>query len=122
MRSVYIMINREGDQRVLEALASHGSDLTRPAHTVHYLYFPSLDAARSAADALQQAGYSGLRVHRAPTTSLWSRLFGPRLYSCIAETRAVPSESNVFAVSDQMNALASRFGGDYDGWEASVEK
>lgn len=116
------MVSREGDRRVLAALASHGSDLTKPAHTIHYLYFKTMDAAKSAGAELQAAGYQSLRVHRAPTKSLWKRWFGPHDYSCIAETHAVPSEAGVFATTDRMNALAVKFGGDYDGWKASVEK
>jgi len=116
------MVNREGDRRVLAALASHGSNLTKPAHTIHFLYFKSMDAAKSARTELQAAGYQNLRVHRAPTKSLWKRWFGPHEYSCIAETHAVPSEAVVFATTDRMTALAEKFGGKYDGWEASVEK
>jgi hypothetical protein len=59
---------------------------------------------------------------RVPTKSMWKRLFGRSEYSCIAETHAVPSEAGVFATTDSMNALAQKYGGDYDGWEASVEK
>jgi hypothetical protein len=106
----------------LAALASHGANLARPAHTIHFLYFKSMDAAESAAGELRAAGYQNLRVHRAPAKSLWKRWFGPHEYSCIAETHAVPSEEAVFATSDRMNALAEKLGGDYDGWEASVEK
>jgi len=116
------MVSREGDRRVLAALALHGSNLAKAAHTIHFLYFKSMDAAKSAAGELQAAGYHNLRVHRAPTKSLWKRWFGPREYSCIAEAHAVPSEEGVFATTDRMNALAQKFGGDYDGWEASVEK
>ncbi len=116
------MASREGDRNVLAALASAGADLSQPAHTIPFLYFKSMDAAKSAAIELQNAGYQNLRVHRAPTKSLWKRLFGPQEYSCIAETHAVPSEESVFATTDQMNALARKFGGNYDGWEASVEK
>src|SRR5436190_8958047 len=116
------MVSRDGDRRVLAALASAGSNLAKSAHTIHFLYFKSMDAAKSAAGELQAVGYKNLRVHRAPTKSLWKRWFGPHEYSCIAETHAVPSEAGVFGTTDQMNALAENFGGEYDGWEASVEK
>jgi hypothetical protein len=116
------MIGRDGDRRVLSALASHGSDLSKPAHTIHFLYFKSMETAQSAADELQIEGYKTRPVHRAPTKSLWKRFFGPHEYSCIAETHAVPSEKIVFATTDRMNALAKKFGGEYDGWEASIEK
>ncbi len=116
------MVERDGDRRVLAAMTSTGANLAKPAHTIHFLYFKSMDAAKSAAGELQATGYQNLRVHRAPTKSLWKRWFGPHEYSCIAETHAVPSEAGVFATTDRMNALAAKFGGDYDGWEASVEK
>lgn len=103
-------------------MTSAGANLTKPAHTIHYLYFKSMDAAKSAAAELKDAGYKNLCVERAPTESLWKRWFGPHEYSCIAETHAVPSEAGVFATTDRMNALAEKFAGNYDGWEASVEK
>jgi hypothetical protein len=118
----FAMVSREGDRRVLAALASHGSNLAKPAHTIHFLYFKSMDSANAAAGELRQAGLQNLQVRRAPATSFWGRLFGPREYCCTAETHAVPSEGSVFATTDQMNALAEKFGGDYDGWEASVEE
>ena len=114
------MPGRELDREVLAQLAHAGSDLTKPAHTIHFLYFPTMVGAKSAAAELQKAGYENVRTHRSPPTSLWNRLFGPRTYTCIAEARAIPSESNVFATSDRMEELAAKFGGDYDGWEASV--
>ncbi len=115
------MINNDGDRTVLTALAAHGSDLTKPAHIVHYLYFKSREAADAAAETLRVARFQNVRVQPAAPTSLWRRLFGPREFSCIAEMRAVPSEAHVFATTDRMNALAAHLGGEYDGWEASVE-
>ena len=115
------MIERGGDRKVLAALTEYGSDLARPHHTIHYLYFKSLPAAQAAAEELDKAGYQNLDVHVAPTT-LWKRLFGAKEYACVAETHAVPSEQNVFATTDWMNALASRHGGEYDGWEAGIVK
>jgi hypothetical protein len=116
------MIGHEGDRQVLAQMAAHGADLSKAAHTIHYLYFKSMDAANSAAEELRSAGYQNLDVHRAPVTSIWKRLFGPKEFSCIAETHAVPEESAVFATTDHMNALAAKYGGEYDGWEASIEQ
>jgi regulator of RNase E activity RraB len=116
------MVNRDGDRKVLAALASHGSDLSKPAHTIHFLYFKTVDAASAAADELRTAGYENVRVHRTPTKSEGKRVSGPWKFSCIAESQAVLSESAVFEASDRMTALAAKNGGDYDGWEASIEK
>jgi hypothetical protein len=116
------MNSRDADRQVLAAMRSHGADLSKPAHTIHFLYFKTIDAANAAAAELRASGFEKLRVHRAPTKSLWKRLFGPREFSCIAEAHAVPAEPAVFATSDRMNALAQKLGGEYDGWEASIEK
>jgi hypothetical protein len=116
------MVSRNGDRQLLAAIASHGANMEKAAHTIHYLYFKSLSTANSAAEELRGWGYQNLRVHRAPVSSFWKRLFGPKEYSCIAEIHAVPNESAVFATTDRMNALAAKYGGDYDGWEASIEK
>ncbi len=116
------MSSHDGDRQVLAAMASHGADLTKPAHTIHYLYFKSLDRANAAASELKANGYGVVKVHRTPPVSIWERLFGPKSYSCIAETRAIPSESAVFESTDRMNEIALMFDGEYDGWEASIEK
>ena len=116
------MVSREGDRRVLAALKSHGADLAKPAHTIHFLYFKTPESANSAAEELRAGGYQNVTVEVAPTKSVLKRLFSAKEFSCIAETHAVPTEAGVFATTDQMNALAERLGGNYDGWEASVEK
>jgi hypothetical protein len=116
------MGSHEADLQVLAAMASHGANMTKPAHTIHYFYFKSKASAEAAAAALRAAGYENLQVHLSPAMSFWRRLFGPKEFSCIAETHAVPSQSAVFATTDRMNSLARKYGGDYDGWEASIEK
>ncbi len=116
------MIDREGDMQVLEALKSAGSDLTKPAHTVHYLCFKSREDAQFAADELAAEGYVNICVDRAAApSSIWKRLFARPSYVCIAEKYMVPSEEEVFRTTDRMNSLAHKLGGEYDGWEASVE-
>lgn len=111
-----------GDRAVLAAMASAGADLSKPAHTIHYLYFPSLQAADAAAAELRAAGFQPVTTAKAPQPSLLKRLFGKPQYSCIAETRAVPYEPAVLATTRQMDAVAGKQGGKYDGWEASIER
>src|SRR5260221_1722554 len=115
------MIGHDGDRRVLAALAVHGYDLIKPAHTIHFLYFKTMAAANTAAGQIRAAGYNNVRVHPTPVKSIWKWLFGPREFSCIAETHAVPSEPAVFEATHQMNALAAKLGGAYAGWAASVQ-
>jgi hypothetical protein len=114
-----IMIDREGDRQVLRQLALHGSDLSKPHHTTHF-YFKSQEAAHAVASKLKDEGCDEIRIEPAPLTGWWQRLFGPREWSCIAETHAVPSEKQVFATTDRYNRLASKHGGKYDGWEAGI--
>src|SRR5262245_2888497 len=116
------MYGREMDQRLLAVMAEYGADLSKPAHTIHFLYFKSLGEAAAAGSELRTAGYENVRAKLAPATSIWKRLFGPKQFSCIAETHAVPSEAAVFATTDKMHRLAAKYHGEYDGWEASVEK
>jgi hypothetical protein len=115
------MTGREADNRILDLLAENGSDLTKPAHTIHYLYFPSIEAARAAGGELRAAGYGPVHVHKAPMP-LVKRLFSKPSFACIAETRAVPELNAVHETSNKMHALAAKHGGEYDGWEASVER
>lgn len=116
------MADPDGDRAVLAAMAAAGANMSKPAHTVHYLYFPSLAAADAAAAELRAAGYDPVNTSKAPQPSLLKRLFGKPQFSCIAETRAVPYEPTVLTTSRQMDAVADRHGGKYDGWEASIER
>ena len=116
------MIDRDGDRRVLAAMAEAGADLSKPAQTIDYLYFSSIDAAMKAEEDLRAAGYENVRVERAPAASAIDRLVHRHRYSCIGEAHAVPEEAAVFATTERMNALAAKRGGEYDGWEASIEK
>lgn len=106
---------------VLNHMAASGANLSKPAHVLFYLYFPDRKEAKSAAAQLEDEGYKA-KSHRTPTKSLWQRLFGPKSFSCIAETRLVPSKSNLNTAIDRMEIIAMKFGGEYDGWEASVER
>jgi len=115
------MSEQDGDREVLGNLARYGSDLSKPHHTVHYLYFKSEAGAQAAASELRTEGYENVRVEREPAPLL-KRLFGPKEFSCLAETHAVPSEEAVFATTDRMNDLARRHGGMYDGWDAGIVK
>ena len=106
---------------MLAAMASGGADMSKPAHITHFLYFPTMNGANSAAEQLRLTGFQNVRVDRCAPASLWQRFFGPKSFSCIGETRVIPSEAVVFAATDRMTMLAKKYGGDYDGWEASIE-
>jgi hypothetical protein len=110
----------EGDLQVLAVMLQHGADLTKPTHTVHYLYFKSTKAAESAAEPLRVEGCAPIRVDVAPGQPCLRRLFRGTRCACIAETHTIPSRENFAAVRARMERLAAEYRGDYDGWEAAI--
>jgi len=100
------------DVEVLENMRQHGSDMSRPHPIDYYLYFPVEEQARAAASSLQGVGYDILRVEvGAGADGKWLVL---------AQKTLVPSAEDVIASTDQMEALAARHGGEFDGWEAPI--
>ena len=116
------MTTHEGDRQVLALLLEHGADLTKPTHIVHYLYFPSSEAAEIAEAELKSTGFTNIRINRSPPANFWERIVGSKTFSFIAEQNAVPSEERVFRTTEKLNALAEQLDGEYDGWEAAIQK
>jgi hypothetical protein len=114
-----MMIDKEGDRQVLEALSNHGSDLSKAHHIVYYFYFKSKRSAQEVAQQLENEGYKIQRVGPAPS-SWWKRLFGTVEWACIVEKLVVPEEHTVFKTTDRFNKIAATYGGEYDGWEAGI--
>ncbi len=115
------MANPDQYEGVLDHMAANGANLSKPAHVLFYLYFSNPNEAKAAAAQLETEGYKA-ESHLAPPASLWKRLFGPKSFSCIAQTRMVPSHANLSGAIDRMEIIATKHGGEYDGWEASVER
>ena len=109
------MVTRDADRQALAAMIERGVDLSRPANTLHRLNFNSPIAAKAATNELCAAGYSSY-IDLKPPSSIWKRLRGLKEISLLVETNAAPIESAVFATTDRMNALAAKYGGDYEGW------
>ena len=81
-------------------------------NVINYLYLPDEARARMAAGELEQAGYQ-VEVRTAAKGPSWLAL---------AKVDIVPSSENIALLRDRFEALASRLGGDYDGWEAAVTR
>jgi hypothetical protein len=101
----------------LDALTTHqlakaGADLAKPTEIVNYLYLPDEARARQAGAELSQAGYR-VQVRPAATGKDWLAL---------ATIDLVPSDENIEMLRSRFEAIASRLGGEYDGWEAAVTK
>lgn len=98
------------DRLTLAQLAKAGGDLTSPIGVVNFACFPSEEAARSAASELEGAGYR-VNVQRA--------VMGPK-WLTKASMDMVPSAENVASQRARFEALATTYGGEYDGWEAQT--
>jgi hypothetical protein len=78
-----------------------------PAGSRFFLYFPDERSAARAADELARAGYDA-----GPPV----RETGEEQWRIVAERRA--HDGDIFAIDDELDALATRLGGEYDGSEA----
>lgn len=101
----------EEDARVIEVLRKNGSDLSKPHRIDFFFYFQSEGSANSAAKELQTSGYSVLRVDRPANARSWN---------VHAQRLMVPEIKAMQGLTLQFEALARKFGGEYDGWGAPI--
>ena len=100
----------DGDLKVIQQLQREGSDLTK-AHSIDFfLYFPSEQAARSAADGVRAAGFDA-KVEPSSYDQNWL---------CLATKDLVPTHGALRGIRIQFEELASRLGGEYDGWHTRI--
>lgn len=102
----------EADRQVLAQLRKAGADLSKPTEVLYYLYFKERPAADSAA-AQVGPGPLSARVQRAADDSAWL---------CLVSGEMVPSEQAIREYTTRLVALARMYHGEYDGWEAAVQK
>jgi hypothetical protein len=98
------------DELTIQQLAKAGANLEKATDVVNYLYLPTETLAQQAGLELQQAGYS-VEVRPAATGSNWLAL---------ARIDVVPSPQNIQLLRERFEGLATKLGGEYDGWEAAV--
>jgi hypothetical protein len=104
---------RHKDLLVLHQLMQAGADLKEPRHTVHYLYFGSVEAATAASQEAEGHGFEAeVREPLPEYPGQWSLVCGRH--------GVVVAPDTVRDHGDLFDALAVRHGGEYDGWEASV--
>ena len=102
------------DLLVLGKLRQVGANLTAPRHVLYYLYFNDRVAAEAAASAATASAFA-VRI-REPIPQ------DPGKWGVICERQAyVLSMDVVRDNTDYFEELAARFGGKYDGWEASAD-
>ncbi|MEX2112560.1 MAG: ribonuclease E inhibitor RraB [Pirellulales bacterium] len=97
------------DSDALDQLAEV-SDISKVHAVQHYLYFPSKIAARRAASDIVKQKY-------VVTERLGADL---KNWLVLAEHRIVPTLEALTAARAALEKCATKFGGEYDGWEAAV--
>ena len=98
------------DARTIAQLEKAGADLRLSRETLHYLYVATELDAEEARRSLARDGRT-IDIRPAATGSGWLVL--------VTESMIVNLES-ITAVRQEIEAVSTRLGGEYDGWEAAV--
>ncbi len=102
------------DLEVVSQMVKHGADMSQPRHVLYYSYFPTADAARTAALAAEQRLFMVQVSEPSPEQSDRWRMLCER-------KSAVLSEGVIKENSEFFSMLARQGRGEYDGWEASIQ-
>ena len=98
------------DQMTRAQIAKAGGDLAKLTEIVNYLHLPGEAKAQATGAELHLAGYE-VTVCPAATGPQWLAL---------EKIEMSPSEENIARLRERFEGLATKFRGDYDGWEAAV--
>jgi hypothetical protein len=99
----------EATLQALAALRKRGVDLTKPTTITYLLSFDTRLAAENAAHALPP-----------PWATEINELPGQHRWACKAVTRMLPAPNELSAQAQELEAVAMRHGGEYEGWEAAT--
>ena len=106
------MTTADPDEELVSQLRAAGADLSKPAHTLFYIYVSTEDGAKRVAGAVSDKGLQA-EVRPAAIGGGWL---------CLLQGQLVPSLDNLKKYRSRFERLAQAEGGEYDGWEASVVK
>ncbi len=112
------MHNHDGDRMLFSVFEKLGVSFTKPREINFYFVFSEQDKANAASSILQKRNLAA-KVHeiRQPW---WKRLFAKSNWS-VSITRQMPMDRDVIMkMTTLFQQIATRCGGTYDGWEASV--
>jgi len=105
---------RNKDILLMGQMVQAGADLNQPRHALYYLYFGTQEAADQAAARAIAAGY-GADV-REPLPEY------PGQWSLVCERPdALLDVDGVRMADDLFQGIADDLGGEFDGWEASLQ-
>ena len=100
------------DEAVLVQLKKAGSDLSKPHKIDFYLYFPTKSVAEQAALSLRRTGFEVV-VKKGADDKNWL---------CLATKPMILDLPAIRQTQHDLDRLAASLKGNYDGWEAGVEK
>jgi hypothetical protein len=104
------MTTGDPDEDVIGQLRAAGADLSKPAHTLFYIYVVTEEGAKRVAGAV---GDTGLQAEVRPAAL-------GRGWLCLLQGQLVPSLDDMKKYRSRFKRLAIAEGGEYDGWEAAV--
>ena len=102
----------DADRFTLRQLEAGGADLSRARHVIHILYFGEEADARTAAAAIERAGWKVTLA--APTVKR-------KRWRIRAEGMRVVDRTTVGAFRTWFERVAAERNGAYDGWEAAAK-
>jgi hypothetical protein len=100
----------DADRITLRKLQGMGADLTKPREIIHFLDLPTEASARAVAEELEQAGYAASVTEADDAEATWA---------VRAEAMRIVDMTTVPGFRAWFESLATRHGGEYDGWEVS---
>jgi hypothetical protein len=103
---------RTPDAAVVAQIQKIRPGFSKPCPISFYLYFPSEECAKKSASELQAEQYE-VDVVLSTGSSKWL---------CLATKKMIPETPSLVELRGRMIALAFKYGGEYDGWEAEISE
>jgi regulator of ribonuclease activity B len=95
--------------QALSALRRRGADLSKPTTVRYLLSFETREAAETAARDLPRTW--AIEIKELPDQHRWA---------CQTAIRMLPVPAELSTQAQELEAIAMRHGGEYEGWEAEV--
>lgn len=103
-----------GDRATLRQLVEHGADLSKPTTFIHYIVFPDRDRATAGARLIAETlGYDVRGSAPEEPDGAWL---------VMAQREQVPTLDNIDRMRTALSLAAEQHRGDYDGWEAAIQR
>ena len=98
------------DAEVIEQLRLAGSDISKPHPIEFFLYFPTAISADAACGILRSQNFTASAQPSASSSD----------FVCLATKSLIPTVEEMNRLTIELNSLAARFDGEYDGWGSPV--